>query len=105
MFRQILREALVEIQGRGAPGWGPRSRLICLCRQAFSAFADLTIKSLADIEEEVGAGPRVVCWGGGGVPRFPSYGPRLPQPHPFSQGLEIAKSLIVTTPSAFLMRC
>ncbi|KAF3829290.1 hypothetical protein GH733_003554 [Mirounga leonina] len=30
---------------------------------AFSAFADLTIKSLADIEEEVGAGPRMGCWG------------------------------------------
>ena len=33
----------------------PKTDLPLAC-QAFSAFADLTIKSLADIEEEVGAG-------------------------------------------------
>lgn len=50
--------------------------------QAFSAFADLTIKSLADIEEEVGV------QGGIGTP------PILPLLHPTSPGLS-AQSLNV----------
>lgn len=50
--------------------------------QAFSAFADLTIKSLADIEEEVG------------VARGYWDPPILPLPHPTSLGL-IAQSLSV----------
>lgn len=31
MFRPILRETLLEVQGMGVPGWGPRPGMICLC--------------------------------------------------------------------------
>lgn len=38
------------------PSGGLDPKLICPFPQAFSAFADLTIKSLADIEEEYNYG-------------------------------------------------
>lgn len=44
-------------QGRGYHTLSPLSHHPCL--QAFSAFGELTIKSLADIEEEVSVGGEV----------------------------------------------
>lgn len=51
-----LRGALLEDEEMGVSGGGLGPRLTYPTHQAFSAFADLTIKSLADIEEEVGTG-------------------------------------------------
>ena len=62
MYRQS-EGALLEVEKMGVSGGGLGPRLTCPARQAFSAFADLTIKSLADIEEEVGAGAGRKGWG------------------------------------------
>lgn len=51
-----MRGAPLEDKEMWVPSGGLDPKLICPFPQAFSAFADLTIKSLADIEEEVGAG-------------------------------------------------